>query len=591
MKEKHNPFLRLTIRKKLLIGTLVVTLVVLLVTSITFFFTASRMMREQSAKQSAGVVHELLLNLDHYFEKVENSFDYISNNNQVQDELRSGAPFHSDGSELYTYYSRAGQIRRLLLQGYTSVYMNGIQLYGYNGANHILSGEEGILISDQEMIVKKAEEARGRCVYYSASSENGLVYIAKQVKDALTTEPLGILMATIKVSYLEKMTQSARTSLDGQVFLLDDDDRVILCSMEELPEGILEERIGNVGSRSMYLEGKRYNYLYQVSTETNFTLGCLVPESFLNQNALLLRRNLAILLLISILLCALLSSILARGILRPIAETGRAMEQFAHGDFTVRLPEHRKDEIGAMNVVFNHTIQEIERLLTQVVEMETSNKDMEFQALQAQINPHFLYNVMDTINWMARKNGEENICRMVTAVSSLMRASLSNKKSSILLEEEMKYVQDYLYIQETRFGSKLTHYIELEDELMQVEVPKFTIQTLVENAVVHGIENSTEDCVLTVTGEMQGDIAVLTVEDDGVGIPEEKLSELNKEEDRREGNDQHARLGVYAVRKRLKYLYGEEASMEIDSTEGQGTSVTLKIPILAQKKIIELHET
>ena len=113
--------------------------------------------------------------------------------------------------------------------------------------------------------------------------------------------------------------------------------------------------------------------------------------------------------------------------------------------------------------------------------METVNKDIEFQALQAQINPHFLYNVLDTINWMARKKGEDNICRMVTSISSLMRASISNKRSMVYIREEIKYVQDYLYIQETRYGDKFTSYIEVDERLNELEIPKMTIQTLVEN--------------------------------------------------------------------------------------------------------------
>ncbi|MFR3945882.1 MAG: sensor histidine kinase [Ruminococcus sp.] len=110
---------------------------------------------------------------------------------------------------------------------------------------------------------------------------------------------------------------------------------------------------------------------------------------------------------ISILLCVFLANIMARGITRPIERTSNAMKKFAKGDFSVRLPEERTDEIGAMNSVFNQTIEKIEKLLKQIVEMEMVNKDIEFQALQAQINPHFLYNVLDTINWMARKKGKK----------------------------------------------------------------------------------------------------------------------------------------------------------------------------------------
>lgn len=303
--------------------------------------------------------------------------------------------------------------------------------------------------------------------------------------------------------------------------------------------------------------------------------------SFLQKTARGLQKTTIMLILASLMLCIFLANILAKGIAGPIKRTSKAMQQFAEGDFSVRLPEGRRDEIGAMNSVFNQTIEKIEQLIKQVVEMETVNKDIEFQALQAQINPHFLYNVLDTINWMARKKGEDNICRMVTSISSLMRASISNKRSIVYIREEIKYVQDYLYIQETRYGDKFTSYIEVDERLNELEIPKMTIQTLVENAVVHGVENATWDCFLYVSGEITDGMAVFTVKDDGVGMSQEQLEKLmgTEEEPDHEAERTHTHLGVYAVRKRLDYVYQNKARMSIISEPGKGTQVILEIPM------------
>lgn len=303
--------------------------------------------------------------------------------------------------------------------------------------------------------------------------------------------------------------------------------------------------------------------------------------SFLQKTARGLQKTTIMLILASLMLCIFLANILAKGIAGPIKRTSKAMQQFAEGDFSVRLPEGRRDEIGTMNSVFNQTIEKIEQLIKQVVEMETVNKDIEFQALQAQINPHFLYNVLDTINWMARKKGEDNICRMVTSISSLMRASISNKRSMVYIREEIKYVQDYLYIQETRYGDKFTSYIEVDERLNELEIPKMTIQTLVENAVVHGVENATWDCFLYVSGEITDGMAVFTVKDDGVGMSQEQLEKLmgTEEEPDHEAERTHTHLGVYAVRKRLDYVYQNKARMSITSEPGKGTQVILEIPM------------
>ena len=184
-------------------------------------------------------------------------------------------------------------------------------------------------------------------------------------------------------------------------------------------------------------------------------------------------------------------------------------------------------------------------------------------------------------DWMARKKGEDNICHMVTSISSLMRASISNKRSMVYIREEIKYVQDYLYIQETRYGDKFTSYIEVDERLNELEIPKMTIQTLVENAVVHGVENATWDCFLYVSGEITDGMAVFTVKDDGVGMSQEQLEKLmgTEEESDHEAERTHTHLGVYAVRKRLDYVYQNKAMMSITSESGKGTQVILEIPM------------
>lgn len=592
MKQLKKWYLNLSIQRKYLYCTLSITLVVLLAVSFFQFMSASEIVTEQTVKQSAGVINELSVNLDHYFDMVENSFEYIANSSIVQEELESDKPYKSDGSELYSYYSRAGQIRRLLLQGYTSIYINDIQLYGYNGANHLLSNDRGINEESSEISCAMAENANGRCVYYNAVDEN-LIYMAKQIKDVLTMEPLGVLRASIKISYLKKMTLTAQESLSAHIFLLDQDNNILLESagenMDLKDQKWVDQINGNSGNLWFNLDGKAYSLVYQTSSETGLTVVGMIPTSFLQKTARELEKTTVMLIGISILLCILLANIMARGITRPIEKTSNAMKKFAKGDFSVRLPEGRADEIGAMNLVFNQTIEKVEKLLKQIVEMEMVNKDIEFQALQAQINPHFLYNVLDTINWMARKKGEENICRMVTAISNLMRASISNKRSMVRVKEELKYIEDYLFIQETRYGDKFTSYIEVDKELNELEIPKMVIQTLVENAVVHGVENATWDCFLYISGEIQDDMAVFKVKDDGVGISAEKLEALLKmeEEPEHKAERTHTNLGIYAIQKRLEYVYHGKAKMTITSEKEKGTLVVLEIPLKKAKEIMK----
>mgnify|MGYP000323216618 CR=1 FL=1 len=289
MKKLKKWFLNLSIQRKYLYCTLGITLVVLLATSFFQFMSASEIVTEQTVKQSAGVINELSVNLDHYFDMVENSFEYIANNSIVQAELESDEPYKSDGSELYSYYSRAGQIRRLLLQGYTSIYMNDIQLYGYNGANHLLSNDRGINEESSEISCTMAENANGRCVYYNAADEN-LIYMAKQIKDVLTMEPLGVLRASMKNQLSERKNDAYSTGVPvcSYTFLLDQDNNILLESVGEnkdlKDQKWVDQINGNSGNLRLNLDGKAYNLVYQTSSDTGLTVVGMIPTSFFAEN-------------------------------------------------------------------------------------------------------------------------------------------------------------------------------------------------------------------------------------------------------------------------------------------------------------------
>ena len=576
MKYLKKWYINLSIQRKILYCTLGVALVVLLAASVSQYMSASSIVTEQTRKQSAGVVNELSVNLDHYFDMVRNSFEYIANNNTVQEELESDEPYKSDGTELYSYYSRSGQIRRLLLQGYTSIYMNDIQLYGYNGANHLLANNHEINENTAQTSCELAEQAKGRCIYYNASEE-GLMYMAKQIKDSLTMKPVGILRASIKLSYLKKMTITARDSLSAHIFLLDNDKNVLIESAENdstiSDRSWIEKISGNTGDFLFTADGQGYDCVYQRSSDTGLTVVGMIPMSFLQKTARGLQKTTIMLILASLMLCIFLANILAKGIAGPIKRTSKAMQQFAEGDFSVRLPEGRRDEIGAMNSVFNQTIEKIEQLIKQVVEMETVNKDIEFQALQAQINPHFLYNTLDTIVWLIEGGMTDDAVEMISSLSIFFRTSLSKGNDIIPLSEEKRHTLSYLEIQQFRYRDILEFELSIPKELDGIQVPKLSIQPLAENALYHGIKNRRGKGKITITGREEADAIVLTVSDNGQGMTPERLHEV--QEAIRTG--ERAGFGLAAVAERIALYYGPGYGMTISSKEGEGTTVKLRL--------------
>ena len=576
MKNLKKWYINLSIQRKILYCTLGVALVVLLASSVSQYMSASSIVTEQTRKQSAGVVNELSVNLDHYFDMVRNSFEYIANNSTVQEELESDEPYKSDGTELYSYYSRSGQIRRLLLQGYTSIYMNDIQLYGYNGANHLLANNHEINENTAQTSCELAEQAKGRCIYYNASEE-GLMYMAKQIKDSLTMKPVGILRASIKLSYLKKMTITARDSLSAHIFLLDSDKNVLIESAENdatiSDRSWIEKISGNTGDFLFTADGQGYDCVYQRSSDTGLTVVGMIPMSFLQKTARGLQKTTIMLILASLMLCIFLADILAKGIAGPIKRTSKAMQQFAEGDFSVRLLEGRRDEIGAMNSVFNQTIEKIEQLIKQVVEMETVNKDIEFQALQAQINPHFLYNTMSLINCQAILVGQKEISELSQAISNFYRTALNKGKDTIFVRDELENTKAYLYIQSVMHNHNFDIEYDIDEAVYTEKIINLILQPLVENAIEHGIDCKIngERGHLFISAKKKEEKVIFTVEDNGAGIPENKTDTLLQT-----GTSGY---GIKNVNDRIQLLYGSAYGITIHSREGQGTKVEICIPV------------
>lgn len=585
MKNLKKWYINLSIQRKILYCTLGVALVVLLASSVSQYMSAFSIVTEQTRKQSAGVVNELSVNLDHYFDMVRNSFEYIANNSTVQEELESDEPYKSDGTELYSYYSRSGQIRRLLLQGYTSIYMKDIQLYGYNGANHLLANNREIHEKTAQISCELAEQAKGRCIYYNASEE-GLMYMAKQIKDSLTMKPVGILRASIKLSYLKKMTITARDSLAAHIFLLDNDKNVLIESAENdatiSDRSWIEKISGNTGEFLFTADGQGYDCVYQRSSDTGLTVVGMIPMSFLQKTARGLQKTTIMLILASLMLCIFLANILAKGIAGPIKRTSKAMQQFAEGDFSVRLPEGRRDEIGTMNSVFNQTIEKIEQLIKQVVEMETVNKDIEFQALQAQINPHFLYNTMDMINWMALQGQTDEISHAVQSLSRFYKLTLSRKKGISTIARELEHVTIYVQLQNMRYHDSIELITDIPDELSEYQIPKLTLQPVVENSILHGIlEKESKSGTIVITGWMENEDIVLLISDDGVGISPEILSTILSGKGKSQSGGTN--IAVYNTHRRLQILYGNNYGLTYSSKPGEGTEVEIRFPAHREK--------
>ncbi len=266
---------------------------------------------------------------------------------------------------------------------------------------------------------------------------------------------------------------------------------------------------------------------------------------------------------------------------RPIERLSEVTDQAAKGDFSVRFDVRSSAEVNTLNDSLNMMIDKINNLLEQVTREQTRLRKAEFELLQAQINPHFLYNTLDAIVWLAEAGDQKKVVSMVGSLSEFFRTSLNQGKDIIPIREELQHVRSYLEIQHVRYQDILEYEIHVPEELYRYLIPKITIQPLVENALYHGIKNKRGQGRIVIDGSQEKDFFLLRITDNGIGISRERLRQV-RDGIRSKIPTENDIYGLYNVNERIRLNFGEGYGISIESVYGEGTVVSIMLPYAEQ---------
>ena len=266
-----------------------------------------------------------------------------------------------------------------------------------------------------------------------------------------------------------------------------------------------------------------------------------------------------------------------RDISRPIVRLAEEMKNIESEDFTqAKLSLNgytRKDEIGVLYSEFTLMLDKIENLINDNYRKQLLIKDAQYKTLQAQINPHFLYNTLESINWIAQLNNQDRIAGMVQALGDLLRVSINAKKIFLTMQEEAELLRQYVLIQKIRYEERLDVTIDLEDSLNGYLIPKLTLQPFVENSIKYGLEACSGVCHINIRSEDRDGRLVIHIGDNGPGMEEDLVRRILAGEVEARGSG----IGIKNIHERLRQFYGEEFSLDIDSKRGRGTTVTIAV--------------
>lgn len=347
-------------------------------------------------------------------------------------------------------------------------------------------------------------------------------------------------------------------------------DRILQISETDNYNDKMEQLDTNVYILTDLIQDYMYNYLYSEAEEL----------ALLQRNMdVLLKAEVACLVLftLSLAIISILRAVsVSRSITRPIDELYGRVKSVDAGELIPIEPVQANDEkLQALSNSFEEMIGRLAKQVELNKEEADKIRAMELMLLQAQINPHFLYNTLDTIIWLIETGKNEQAVEMVFSLSNFFRSSLSKGRDIITLKEEEIHVKSYLEIQQVRYKDKLTYDLNFSEEIYPYMIPKLTLQPLVENALYHGIKLKREKGNIKITGNPVGDKIVLTVEDTGIGMSDDKLIKVKESLD----NEDAPGFGMAAVYKRLKLVFGSACTFDITSAVNEGTKILICIPM------------
>ena len=280
----------------------------------------------------------------------------------------------------------------------------------------------------------------------------------------------------------------------------------------------------------------------------------------------------AVMGLLCLLLCLWGGWVLSRHLSRPVRELNAAMEQAQQGNFSLRLPAGREDELGRLNDSFNRMMTEYQENLRRSVQHEKELNDARLRMMQAQLNPHFLYNTLDSLKWMGVAHNAPQVSALAADLASLLRASISGNEF-VTLEEELELVERYIDIQSIRFADRFVCEIAVDEQYQGCMVPKLVLQPLVENAILHGVSDR-EDGYIKLWAEGDEKTVTLFVSDNGCGMPPEMVAAINRGDAREAGGH----LGIYNVNSIIKLHFGAQYGISASSAPGRGSRVRVRLP-------------
>lgn len=560
------------------ISVFIVIIPLLIVGGLSYIKSTS-IIKERVSQSNFNTVKQIANNINFVFTDLQNSSVYLWQNKEFMgylklpenEVLNSENKLLSAQNSVNNFIVFKSNIYSIYVKGF-----NGLVFDSASAENTITGKQEGqlyalrgesMLISD---MVKNYDNSRTAVI--------SLLRLLKDLDDLSSN--LAIIKLNISEEEISKIYQSKMLGTKGDYFIIDENETIISAMDKQKLGTKLDTKYNNpkmYSAQSGYFNSviDKHNFLvtYINLSRPGWKLINLVPLDQLSDDTKIIRSITVYGVLISLALCLLLILFFSLKVLSPLKQIRRYMKYIENENFNVSINVKGNDEISLLGKSFNKMSKKLNELINEVYTVQIKQKEAELKALQAQINPHFLYNTLDTIYWMCRMENAVESSYLIQALSRLFRLSLNSGNEFTTVRHEIDHLDNYLTIQEKRFEELIRFKINVSDEVLGCKVVKLVLQPLVENAIYHGIEKKGSQGTISVSVFREGNDVVYIIQDDGAGADEEELTKLlEKVEKNNRG------FGIKNVNDRIKLYFGNEYGIKFSSSYENGTTVTVRQP-------------
>lgn len=566
-----------SLQYKMMFLTLAVAVIPTMIVGIVAYMQSIKIVEEQVIKSNFNTVQQMANNMNDVFQSMDDLAIELWLDDDFMECLTASDKDDSGlAYEMLTAQQRVNHYT-VFKEDIYSVYVKA-----YNGlVFDTMSARNQVSRELEEELVR----LKGKYVLISDEIMNfdgtvqkvfSLLWVLKDPKN------LAKDLAIVKINILEKdisnIYRSNLLSAGSETFVIDEDQQILSAVEGDKIGSRMEQEVHGSSEKAEYsvreINGERSLCTTVPLNQRKWKLVNIVPVKDLTKDSMTIQEVTVVAMVASVFFCTLVVLFFTMKVLHPLKQLGESMKRLENENFNTELPERGNDEVTLVCRNFNKMSRKLNELINEVYAYQIKQKEAELKVLHEQINPHFLYNTLNTIYWMCKMERASETALLVDSLSKLFRLSLNSGKSITTVEKEMEYLRYYIVIQKKRYEEMIRFEMEVSEDVLQCQTVKLTLQPLVENAIYHGIEKKGTRGRIVIRAYRSGDCMYFQVSDDGAGADVERLNALLYETG--EANQGFALRNVH---ERIRLYYGEPYGLSFESSPGEGTTVTVVQPV------------